>query len=147
MLVVVLLKACEGFSSHVCFLGFVWAPPKLRYFLWESESENNADVSEGQGVVLVGWVPKQPITFNLHERKQPGWASFLVLSNTQSGLKGDQQAAGRFASPRVWLKIKLEGQTTGFGPCFHLPIGFHFGTICLFLLGGLSLAKWKLWPG
>ena len=27
----------------------------------------------------------------------------------------------------VWLKIKQEGQTAGFGPCFHLP-GFHFGT-------------------
>ena len=28
---------------------------------------------------------------------------------------------------RVWLKIKQEGQTAGFGPCFHLP-GFQFGT-------------------
>ena len=28
----------------------------------------------------------------------------------------------------MWLKIKQEGQTAGFGPCFHLPIGFHFGT-------------------
>ena len=27
----------------------------------------------------------------------------------------------------VWLKIKQEGQTAGFGPCFHLP-GFPFGT-------------------
>ena len=27
----------------------------------------------------------------------------------------------------LWLKIKQEGQTAGFGPCFHLP-GFHFGT-------------------
>ena len=26
----------------------------------------------------------------------------------------------------VVLKIKQEGQTAGFGPCFHLP-GFHFG--------------------
>ena len=25
-----------------------------------------------------------------------------------------------------WLKIKQEGQTAGFGPCFDLP-GFHFG--------------------
>ena len=25
----------------------------------------------------------------------------------------------------VWLKITQEGQTAGFGPCFHL--GFHFG--------------------
>ena len=23
----------------------------------------------------------------------------------------------------AWLKIKQEGQTAGFGPCFHLPIG------------------------
>ena len=29
----------------------------------------------------------------------------------------------------LWLKIKRsEGQTAGFGPCFHLP-GFHLGTI------------------
>ena len=28
----------------------------------------------------------------------------------------------------MWLKIRQEGQTAGFGPCFHLPIGFHFGT-------------------
>ena len=39
----------------------------------------------------------------------------------------------------VWLKIKQEGQTAGFGPCFHLP-GFHFGTgflsHSLFGLGG-----------
>ena len=27
----------------------------------------------------------------------------------------------------MWLKIKQEGQTAGFGPCFHLP-GFHVGT-------------------
>ena len=27
----------------------------------------------------------------------------------------------------VWLKINQEGQTAGFGSCFHLP-GFHFGT-------------------
>ena len=27
---------------------------------------------------------------------------------------------------RLWLKIKPEGQTAGFGPCFHLP-RFHFG--------------------
>ena len=27
----------------------------------------------------------------------------------------------------MWLKIKLEGQTAGFGPCFHLT-GFHVGT-------------------
>ena len=35
----------------------------------------------------------------------------------------------RVPSPKnwVWLKIKLEGRTAGFGPCFHLP-GFHFGT-------------------
>ena len=26
----------------------------------------------------------------------------------------------------VWRKIKQEGQTAGFGPCFHLP-GLHFG--------------------
>ena len=30
----------------------------------------------------------------------------------------------------VWLKIKEEGQTAGFGPCFHLPgqpiLEFHF---------------------
>ena len=26
----------------------------------------------------------------------------------------------------VWLKINQEGQTAGFGPCFHLP-GFDFG--------------------
>ena len=26
-----------------------------------------------------------------------------------------------------WLKTKQEGQTAGFGPCFHLP-GFHVGT-------------------
>ena len=25
----------------------------------------------------------------------------------------------------AWLKINQEGQTAGFGPCFHLP-GFHF---------------------
>ena len=31
----------------------------------------------------------------------------------------------------VWLKIKREGQTVGFGPCFHLLPGFHFGTGCL----------------
>ena len=26
-----------------------------------------------------------------------------------------------FFSIWVWLKIKQEGQTAGFGPCFHLP--------------------------
>ena len=33
----------------------------------------------------------------------------------------------------MWLKIKQEGQTAGFGPCFHLP-GFHFGTVFLSFL-------------
>ena len=27
----------------------------------------------------------------------------------------------------VCVKIKQEGITAGFGPCVHLPIGFHFG--------------------
>ena len=28
---------------------------------------------------------------------------------------------------RVWLNIKQQGQTAGFGPCFHLPGLRHFG--------------------
>ena len=35
-----------------------------------------------------------------------------------------------------WLKIKQEGQTAGFGPCFHLP-GFQFG------IGFLSHSQMK----
>ena len=41
---------------------------------------------------------------------------------------------GQFASDErttpilVWLKIRQEGQTAGFGPCFHFP-GFHFSTV------------------
>ena len=38
----------------------------------------------------------------------------------------------------VWLNIEQEGQTAGFGPCFHLP-GFHFGT------GFLSHSQIKPW--
>ena len=51
------------------------------------------------------------------------WCFFLFL------LRGDQQKTRQFSleSPKedqaigVWLKIKPEGQTAGFGPCFHLP--------------------------
>ena len=33
---------------------------------------------------------------------------------------------GRVPEVHLGLKIKQEGQTAGFGPCFLLP-GFHFG--------------------
>ena len=46
----------------------------------------------------------------------------------------------------VWLKIQ-EGQTAGFGPCFHLP-GFHFATGFLshsHLSSSMSPKRRSLW--
>ena len=73
----------------------------------------------------------------------PGnWPSGAILRDNKTGLAAfcEVRAAGKpqhsslalglslnLKSKWVWLKIKQEGQTAGFGPCFHLP-GFHFGT-------------------
>ena len=53
----------------------------------------------------------------------------------ESGPRGKEGAPGcnlgvTGTQKYMWLKVKQEGQTAGFGPCSHLP-GFHFGTGCL----------------
>ena len=44
-----------------------------------------------------------------------GLAEILPLSRVPSSLRGSDGHIW------VWLKMKQEGQTAGFGPCFHLP--------------------------
>ena len=49
----------------------------------------------------------------------------------------------------LWLKNKQEGQTAGFGPCFHLPIGqpilefrfFEPRPFAFMLFGGLYIVN------
>ena len=44
---------------------------------------------------------------------------------------------GKFGKQRptwMWLKIKKQGQTAGFGPCFHLPVLVHVKPVLVHVL-------------
>ena len=64
-----------------------------------------------------------------HKIKIPGLNLSPLRARTNSRLAGgfgDHPNATLKLAIWVWLKINQEGQTAGFGPCFHLP-GLDFG--------------------
>ena len=103
-------------TGQCCPAGVALSPPDSRNAWWHfpKQCAKQPPPKRGQTTEPHGW----PELFGEDPVRITRVTVYLFKPNT----------------PRAtwaWLKIKQEGQTAGFGPCFHLP-GFHFGTFFFF---------------
>ena len=82
----------------------------------------NASGKKRLGKIQV-YFPKQhsPRPHDSSHSTKPGEASQSLDSASVSRLSFPGPGPSPLYSVWVWLKIKQQGQTAGFGPCFHLP--------------------------